>query len=171
MTWICNIYSPAASFSSSVACVSNIKFHWTFPQTWRTFYQNYLLCIINVCLSLSSTYQYKRQVSWFIYLSILNHFDSLKRSLKTFFFSEFDRMQYFYWLKYLLNCRAITRQGEEDEYIQTYKVGKKKQDLDRLVLKGMKKFSIIGVWHQKCSNKWNYYILIWTSYIGSDIRK
>eukprot|EP00092_Neocalanus_flemingeri_P078818 GFUD01098104.1.p1 GENE.GFUD01098104.1~~GFUD01098104.1.p1 ORF type:complete len:180 (+),score=58.14 GFUD01098104.1:156-695(+) len=37
------------------------------------------------------------------------------------------------------------RQVEEDEYVQTYKVGKKKQELDNLVLKGMKKFSIIGV--------------------------
>ena len=41
--------------------------------------------------------------------------------------------------------RFMTRQKEEDEYIQTYKVGKKKQALDNLVMMGMKKFSIIGV--------------------------
>ena len=41
--------------------------------------------------------------------------------------------------------RFATRQREEDEYIQTYKVGKKKQALDNLVMMGMKKFSIIGV--------------------------
>ena len=54
-------------------------------------------------------------------------------------------LQYFTSLKFVTYCRAFTRQQEEDEYIQTYKVGKKKQDLDRLVLKGMKSFSIIGV--------------------------
>ena len=35
------------------------------------------------------------------------------------------------------------RPREEDEYIQTYKVGKKKQDLDKLASKGIKKFSLI----------------------------
>ena len=38
-----------------------------------------------------------------------------------------------------------TRSKEDDEYIQTYKVGKKKKELDKLVLKGMKRFSIIGM--------------------------
>ena len=41
--------------------------------------------------------------------------------------------------------RFSTRQREEDGYIQTYKVGRRKQELDKLVIKGLKKFSIIGV--------------------------
>jgi hypothetical protein len=41
--------------------------------------------------------------------------------------------------------RFATRLREDDEYIQTYKVGKKKQELEKLVMKGMKRFSIIGV--------------------------
>ena len=41
--------------------------------------------------------------------------------------------------------RFLTRQAEEDGYIQTYKVGRKKQELDNLVMKGMKRFSLIGV--------------------------
>eukprot|EP00090_Calanus_glacialis_P045429 TRINITY_DN8425_c0_g1_i1.p1 TRINITY_DN8425_c0_g1~~TRINITY_DN8425_c0_g1_i1.p1 ORF type:complete len:103 (-),score=28.83 TRINITY_DN8425_c0_g1_i1:101-409(-) len=63
------------------------------------------------------------------------------RRLKT----EQEISAYYRRRLYQYTYKAITRQGEEDEYIQTYKVGKKKQDLDRLVLKGMKKFSIIGV--------------------------
>ena len=46
-----------------------------------------------------------------------------------------SNMKYYY--------RFLMRKSEEDEYIQTYKVGKKKQDLDRLASKGIKKFSII----------------------------
>ena len=34
---------------------------------------------------------------------------------------------------------------EEDEYIQTYKVGRKKAELDRLVQRSMKRFSLSGV--------------------------
>ena len=41
--------------------------------------------------------------------------------------------------------RFLARQVEEDGYIQTYKVGRKKQELDNLVMKGMKRFSLIGV--------------------------
>eukprot|EP00090_Calanus_glacialis_P045430 TRINITY_DN8425_c0_g1_i2.p1 TRINITY_DN8425_c0_g1~~TRINITY_DN8425_c0_g1_i2.p1 ORF type:complete len:103 (-),score=31.05 TRINITY_DN8425_c0_g1_i2:101-409(-) len=63
------------------------------------------------------------------------------RRLKT----EQEISAYYKRRLYQYTYKAFTRQQEEDEYIQTYKVGKKKQDLDRLVLKGMKKFSIIGV--------------------------
>ena len=42
-------------------------------------------------------------------------------------------------------ARFAVRLREEDGYIQTYKVGRKKMELDRLASRGMKQFSLIGV--------------------------
>ena len=41
--------------------------------------------------------------------------------------------------------RFAVRPSPEDEYIQTYKVGKRKEELDKLASKGRKRFSLIGV--------------------------
>jgi len=57
--------------------------------------------------------------------------------------TEMEISQYYKIRLYHYTNKSFTRQKLEDEYIKTYKVGKKKQDLDKLVTKGMKIFSII----------------------------
>eukprot|EP00092_Neocalanus_flemingeri_P030077 GFUD01032653.1.p1 GENE.GFUD01032653.1~~GFUD01032653.1.p1 ORF type:complete len:182 (+),score=51.26 GFUD01032653.1:185-730(+) len=48
-----------------------------------------------------------------------------------------------YQYTYRLRLKPI--EEEDDDYIQTYKVGKKKQELDELVAKNLRRFSLTGI--------------------------
>ena len=44
-----------------------------------------------------------------------------------------------------LRLRLKPMEEERDAYIQTYKVGKKKQELDEFVAKNIRRFSLTGI--------------------------